>query len=182
VSWFLAGTINSFFAGIMGKDASAKFEAPFVEELLKPLGLVILAAVLLREEKRLRTKKKRPVRIDWLRSMKIDYAIGYASGLTFGVLESWLSYGTFYGLREVTPFFHAFTTGMVGIGVYFVLTKRKRGLVKLISIYLLAVFLHSAWNSGYWDTQAVLGISTMIIGLIIIPQILLRLGRRPAQK
>jgi RsiW-degrading membrane proteinase PrsW (M82 family) len=157
----IAGYTNSFFTG----ETKARLEAPIVEELLKPLGLVILAAMLLWAEKKLRAKKKRPVRIDWLRSMKIDYAIGYASGLTFGILESWLSYGSFSGLRAVTPFFHAFTTGMVGIGIYFVLTGGKREIVKLIPIYIFVVLLHSTWNSVSGVMEGVIGLFTLGIGI-----------------
>jgi RsiW-degrading membrane proteinase PrsW (M82 family) len=177
VSFILTGIINSFFKGVLGEEVGARIEAPIVEELLKPLSLVILAAVLSL------ANRKRSVRINWLRSMKVDYAIGYVSGLTFGVLESEIAYGTFSGLRSVTPFFHAFNTGLVGIGIYYVLAGRKKGLTKLISLYFSVVLLHSAWNSiGSQAVLAVFGLSAMIIGLIVLLQLLMKLGRRPAPR
>jgi len=175
LSSHLAGPINSFFVGILGKDVSTKFEAPFVEELLKPLGLVILAAVLLQAEKRSRAKNRgRPIRIDWLKSMKVDYAIGYASGFIFGVLESWLIYGTFSGLRSVTPFLHATTTGIVGVGIYYVLTGGNRGIVKLIPLYFLAVLLHSAWNSGSGILRVFFDLPAIIIGIVALSRLLVK--------
>jgi hypothetical protein len=176
-SFVLAGIINSFFKRVLGEDVGARIEAPIVEELLKPLSLVILAAMFSL------ANRKRLVKINWLRSMKVDYAIGYASGLTVGVLESGITYGTFSGVRAITPFFHAFNTGLVGIGICYVLTGGKKGLTKLIPLYLLAVLLHSTWNSiGSQAVLAVFGLSMMIIGLIVLPQLLMKRGRRPAPR
>jgi RsiW-degrading membrane proteinase PrsW (M82 family) len=175
-SFVLTGIINSFFVGVLGEEVGARIEAPIVEELLKPLSLIILATMFSL------ANRKRLVRINWLRSMKVDYAIGYASGLIFGVLESGITYRTFSGLRAITPFFHAFNTGLVGIGIYYVLTGGKKGIAKLVPIYLLAVLLHSTWNGGSSAVQGVIGLSTMIIGLIVLPQLLMKLGRRPAPR
>jgi len=167
VSFVLTGIINSFFKGVLGEWAGARIEAPIVEELLKPLSLVILAAVLSR------ANRKRSVRINWLRSIKVDYAIGYASGLAFGVLESGITYGTFSGLRAITPFLHALGTGIVGIGIYYMLARGKRGIVKLIPLYFLAVFLHAAWNAiGSQAVLTVFGLSTILIGIAAFPLIL----------
>ena len=173
VSSSLAANINSFFRGVLREETHARIEDPIVEELLKPLSLVILAAMFSL------ANRKRSVRINWLRSMKVDYAIGYASGLTFGVLESGIAYGTFSGLRAITPFLHALGTGIVGIGIYYMLARGKRGIVELIPLYFSAVLLHSAWNSiGSQAVLAVFGLSTMIIGLIVLPQLLMKLKRK----
>jgi RsiW-degrading membrane proteinase PrsW (M82 family) len=179
LSGSLAGSINSFFRGILSEATQARIEAPIVEELLKPLGLVLLAATLLRAEKKQRAKKRRPIRIDWLKSMKVDYAIGYASGFMFGVLENLLSYRTFSGLRSVTPFLHAFTTGVVGVGIYFILISGKGGIVKFIPLYFSAVFIHSAWNTiGSYTVHVVFGLSVITLGL---GPLLLKLKREPAK-
>jgi RsiW-degrading membrane proteinase PrsW (M82 family) len=173
MSYYLAGDINSFFKGVLRGETQTRIEAPIVEELLKPLGLVILAAALSL------TNHKRSVRIDLLKSMNVDYVIGYTSGLVFGVLESGITYHTLSGLRAVTPFFHAFTTGMVGIGIYLVLTGGKKEIVKLIPIYIFAVFLHSTWNTiGSYAVHVVFGLSVIIIGL---GPLLVKLKRKPAK-
>lgn len=98
LSYALAGHVNSFLEGLMGKEAQGKLGAPFVEELLKPLGLVVLAAVLLW------TSRAKSVKIDWFKSTNTFYAIGYTGGLIFGVLENWLSYREFSGFRPLPLF------------------------------------------------------------------------------
>ena len=160
LSYALAVGINSFFEGIMGEKTQAELEAPFVEELLKPLGLVVLAITL--------TRAKRIGRagIDWLRSIKACYAIGYASGLVFGLLENWLSYEKFSGFRAATPFSHALGAGMVGVGIYYVLTRGKGGLGRFAFLYSVAVLLHFAWNNiESRTTLGVLGVCETIIGI-----------------
>jgi len=175
LSYILAGTINSLFEGILGEKAQAELEAPFVEEFLKPLGLVVLTIVI--------TRAKRIGRagIGWLRSIKAYYAIGYASGLVFGLLENWLSYEKFSGLRAIAPFSHALGAGMVGVGIYYVLTRGKGGMGRFAFLYSVAVLLHFAWNN-ISDARAVLGVSETIIGLaaflfFILPEF----GRRPSR-
>ena len=175
LSYILAGTINSFFEGVMGKEAQAELEAPFVEELLKPLGLIVLAAVLWL------VNRLWKARVNWLKSMKACYTIGYASGLVFGLLENWLSYEKFSGLRAIAPFSHALGAGMVGVGIYYVLTRGKGGMGRFAFLYSIAVLLHFAWNN-ISDARAVLGVSETIIGLaaflfFILPEF----GRRPSR-
>jgi RsiW-degrading membrane proteinase PrsW (M82 family) len=173
LAYTLAGEINSFFKGVLGEEIQKKLEAPFVEELLKPLGLLILAVVLWL------ANRIESVRVNWLRSIKVDYTVGYVSGLTFGLLEDWLSYGTFSGFRATTPFLHAFETGILGVGIYYVLTRGKRGLVKLIPLYFAAVSLHLAWNNiGSPVALAVLGVSSTVVGMAAFLLLLLsELGR-----
>lgn len=158
ISYILAVGINSFFEGILGKETQTKLEAPFVEELLKPLGLIILAAVLWR------ANRLGKVRIDWLKSLKVYYTIGYVSGLVFGLLENLLSYEKFSGLRGIAPFSHAFGAGMVGVGIYYVLTRGKGGLGRFAFLYSVAALLHFAWNN-ILAARAVLGLSETVIGL-----------------
>jgi RsiW-degrading membrane proteinase PrsW (M82 family) len=172
LSWF----IESLFSAFLG-EALTQLVAPIVEELLKPLGLVLLAAMFLRTGKKQRAKKRRPVGIDWLKSIKVDYVIGYAGGLVFGVLESGISYHTFSGLRAVTPFFHAFTTGMVGVGIYFGLTRGKKEIVKLIPIYIFAILLHSTWNSASLVVERVIGLFAFGIGFSTFLYILYYLAK-----
>lgn len=160
LSYALAVGINSFFEGILGEKTQAELEAPLVEELLKPLGLIVLAAVLSL------ANRIGSIKIGWLKSVKVCYAIGYASGLVFGVLENWLSYGTFSGFRAATPFLHALETGVVGVGIYYVFTRGKRGLARLVFLYSAAVLLHFAWNNI--ESLAALrmfGASATVIGL-----------------
>lgn len=173
LSYSLAVGINSFFEGILGKETQAKLEAPFVEELLKPLGLVVLAITL--------TRAKRIGRagVDWLRSIRACYAIGYASGLVFGLLENLLSYEKFSGLRALTPFSHAFGAGMVGVGIYYVLTRGKGGLGRFAFLYSIAALLHFAWNN-IPAARAVLGASEMAIGFAaFLFCLLIGLWRKP---
>ncbi len=158
LSYVLAVGINSFFEGILGEKAQAELEAPFVEELLKPLGLILLAAVLWW------ANRIGKVRVDWLKSAKVYYTIGYVSGLVFGLLENLLSYEKFSGLRGIAPFSHAFGAGMVGVGIYYVLTRGKGGLGMFAFLYSIAALLHFAWNN-ILAARAVLGAFETIIGL-----------------
>jgi RsiW-degrading membrane proteinase PrsW (M82 family) len=160
LSYALAVGINSFFEGILGEKTQAELEAPFAEELLKPLGLIILAIALPR------AKRIGRAGVGWLKSIKACYAIGYASGLVFGVLENWLSYDRFSGFRAATPFLHALGTGIVGVGIYYVLTRGKRGLGRFAFLYSVAFSFHFAWNNIESPVAlAVLGASETVIGL-----------------
>lgn len=160
LSYALAGGVNSFFEGVLGEEAQGRLEAPFVEELLKPLGLVVLAAVLWR------ANRVGKVSVDWLKSVKVCYAIGYASGLVFGLLENLLSYEKFSDLRALTPFSHALGAGMVCVGIYYVLARGKWGLGRFAFLYSMAILLHFAWNNLESPAAlAVLGLSEMAIGL-----------------
>ena len=159
-SFFLAGDINSFFKGILGEETQKKLEAPFVEELLKPLGLIVLATVFWSVNRLWKAG------IDWLKSMKVCYAIGYASGFVIGVLENWITYKEFSGFRAATPFSHALEAGIVGVGIYYVLTLGKRGLGRFALLYSTAVLLHLAWNNIKPSiVLAMLGVFEVVIGL-----------------
>jgi len=172
-SFFLAGDINSFFKGILGEETQKKLEAPFVEELLKPLGLIILAAVFWSVNRLWKAG------IDWLKSMKVCYAIGYASGFVIGVLENWITYKKFSGLRAATPFSHALGAGIVGVGIYYVLTRGKRGLGRFVFLYSTAVLLHLAWNNIEFSVaRAVLGLFETVIGFVaFLLSLLAKLGK-----
>lgn len=140
-------------------------------------SLILLAAVLWL------ANRIGSIKIDWIKSVKVCYAIGYASGLVFGLLENWLSYGTLSGIRAATPFLHALETGMVGVGICYVLTRGRRGLVRLFFLYSGAVLLHFDWNSGSLAVWRVLGASGTVIGLaVFLFSLLAWRGRRPGAK
>ena len=134
MAFCLVAEINGFFERVLGEGWQAGLEAPLVEELLKPLGLYALAILSPRLEAR-------------LESRDLCYVLGYAGGLIFGFLENWLSYEKFTGLRSVTPFSHALGAGLVGMGVYYLLKRGRRGASRWVSLYLVALVLHVAWNN-----------------------------------
>jgi len=136
LGFLLAGPINSFLEWLAGEEIQANLGAPIVEEILKSLGFLVLAVIYLREG-----------RPGFLESIELDYMIGYLLGGLFGSLENYFVYGFFTGLRSVTPLLHAFGTGIIGVGYYFVIQDCKSGIKKLILAYLAAILLHSLWNT-----------------------------------
>lgn len=158
VAIILSGSINSFFEGILGENAQASFEAPVVEELLKPLGLLLLAIVSVKKS-----------RLKFLESIEVNYMIGFIIGGLFGFYENYSVYGFFSGFRSATPLLHAFGTGIVAIGIYFMITDGRKGVNKLVLTYIAAVSIHMLWNNvasvGSRIVLAAIAISVTIIGL-----------------
>lgn len=136
LGFLFAGEINSFLQEVVGSELQSNFGAPIVEEVMKSLPLLGLTGIYLRL-----------ARLDFLESIKIDYIIGYSIGGLFGILENYYVYEFFTGFRSATPLLHAFGTGIVGIGIYFVINEGRGGIKKLLLMYLAAISIHSAWNN-----------------------------------
>jgi RsiW-degrading membrane proteinase PrsW (M82 family) len=165
MAFCLVAEINGFFERVLGERWQAGLEAPLVEELLKPLGLYVLVAL-----------SWTKLGVDF-KSSNLCYVVGYTGGLIFGLLEN-QSYGKFTGLRSLTPFSHALGAGLVGIGVYYLLKRGRRGVSRWVSLYLLAFALHGAWNNvGLNWFRGVLGVSELLLGLAYFARLVFRLAR-----
>jgi RsiW-degrading membrane proteinase PrsW (M82 family) len=163
VAFFWGATVAVFFAGIfndvnealaaaaIGKQAAGHFgtvfSAPFVEESLKALALLLLFL--------------------WKKNEFDDIVDGvvYAAmvGLGFAMTENFLYYGralsheglggvlaTFLLRGVFSPLSHPLFTSMTGIGLGWARQSDNR-LVKLLAPpagYLCAILLHFAWNGS----------------------------------
>ena len=147
---FIVNTIfGSVVATIAGESAgltlSAILSAPFIEELTKGLGVVLIYLLLRRE-------------FDGV----LD-GIVYAGviGLGFATVENVLYYGRAFvqsGARALlltgllrgvlSPFIHSFFTSMTGIGCGIARESHKRGVQFLLPLlgFFGAVILHLLWN------------------------------------
>lgn len=108
--------------------------APLVEELFKPLGYWVLRF------------RGRPF------DARTAFIGGVLGGLGYGLTESLLNINTAAGLwvmvvvlRYGTFAMHSFTSGLVALGAHTALTHKRP--LRAVRNYLLAVALHSAWNT-----------------------------------
>ena len=111
--------------------------APVVEELAKPLAVLLL--------------------IRWIGGRREAFLVGMAGDVGFAFAENLLYEGAFFSgqlwapvtlLRGLGGALHPLTAGLVGLGYYEVLRGRAGGPARLAAYYALAVGLHAAWNGG----------------------------------
>jgi RsiW-degrading membrane proteinase PrsW (M82 family) len=132
---------------------TAAFTAPFVEETLKAIGLVLLVLIATDE---------------WDDVMD-GFVYGAVCGLGFAVVEDVFYFMGVFGGRPngvLQGFFvrvvasglysHVLYTGLVGMGIGYVVSRRrrrplKRRLVVLASLSAAAVMGHFLWNSPLLD-------------------------------
>lgn len=127
---------NGVFESILGEEIQARIEAPLLEELLKPLGLILLGIIHVKKGK-----------IEFLESLEAVYMLGFLLGGLIGILENFFSYGFFSGFRSATPFVHALNTGIFAIGLHHIINKGTEEIKTLLSTYLVAVIIHMTWNN-----------------------------------
>lgn len=161
---YAAVPINGFFENTLGESLEAKFAGPLVEEFLKSLGIITLICIYSSDSLREILPNKKEV--NFLSFRNRIYLVGIISGLLFGVFEDMGGYG-FSGFRIATPFLHAIETGLVAIGIYFVVRDGKKGIIKLILIFISAFSIHSITNhlslAGLVLHQAVLAVGATFI-------------------
>ena len=110
--------------------------APLVEELTKPLAVLLLAS-------RIRTRNE-------------AFLVGMAGGAGFAFVENLLYEGGAYSslwtavtvLRSAGAALHPLTAGLVGIGVWELTQRRPGSGLRLLGYLGVAVGLHAAWNGG----------------------------------
>jgi RsiW-degrading membrane proteinase PrsW (M82 family) len=109
--------------------------APLVEELVKPLGALLLA-------KRLRGPDE-------------AFLVGMAGGVGFAIVENMLYeaagnqlWAHITVLRASGGVLHPLTAGLVAVGWYGVRQGQPGGWRRLSGLYGLAVGIHALWNGG----------------------------------
>ncbi len=163
--FIIIGPINNFFEPFLGEYHQAIIEAPITEEILKTTGLLILASASLRLKN-----------FEFFNSLEFGYITGYSIGILIGIFENIFSYETFSGFRVVTPFSHAIETGIVGIGIYYLASEGRKGLVKLVLTFLISISIHSIWNMVGLATPEklplymiqIMGTTVTVMGLTLI--------------
>lgn len=120
---------------LIGTMIALAVVAPLVEELVKPLGVIILARRL-----------KGPAEA---------FLVGMAGGAGFAILENMLYeaagaevWGGITAMRAIGGVLHPFNAGLVGLGWYAVRNGRPGAWRKLWGYYGLAVGAHALWNGG----------------------------------
>ena len=113
--------------------------APLAEELVKPLGVLIMA-------RRLRSRSE-------------AFIAGMAGGVVFAVIENMFygsiglfGYGGYWAgvvaVRSIGAVLHPLTAGMVGVAWYDLVQRRPAAGRRLLGIFSLAVLIHALWNGG----------------------------------
>ena len=109
--------------------------APLVEELVKPIGAIVMAK--------------------GLRSRSEAFIVGMAGGVAFAAIENMLyqvagiqTWAGMVALRSIGSVLHPLTTGMLGVA-WFDLRQRRPGAgARLAAVFALAATLHALWNGG----------------------------------
>ncbi|UCC65424.1 MAG: PrsW family intramembrane metalloprotease [Anaerolineae bacterium] len=117
--------------GLAGLFLLVVIIGPLIEEMLKPVGVLLI--------------RRRPKRAE-----AFLWGIAGASGFAMveGVLNSavdldaWLAVAS---MRVGTSLMHCLAGGLVGLGWYFLWSARRP--LQGIGLYLLAVVLHGTWNA-----------------------------------
>lgn len=131
--------------GVMiGVFAVAALLLPMVEELLKPLGLWLIAG-----------RFSRPAE-GFVAGLISGGAFAFAESASLSANISGSSWAGVVIARLGTGLLHAVTTGLVGWGLASAWTEKRY--LRLAAMYLLAVLLHGAWNFF----GLLLGISTLV--------------------
>ncbi len=152
-----------------GFDFTAVVLAPLIEELMK--GLVVFFLLRYRQ----------------FDNVTDGLVYGAASGLGFGMTENFLYFTQLAGpypgydwlnllfIRSVmTANMHCAASATFGAGIGLLRDKGAKGLRRVFNFYLMAVFLHSAWNylvtsrvAAYWGLAIILLFTYIVIIFII---------------
>jgi RsiW-degrading membrane proteinase PrsW (M82 family) len=109
------------------------FLVPIIEETAKSLGVWLVA--------------------DLLTSPAQGFAMGVLSGAGFALAESLSaslttddSWAVTLSMRAISGSMHMLASGLFGLGIAYARLEKRTG--RFISMALLAMLLHSAWNAG----------------------------------
>lgn len=113
--------------------------APLVEELVKPIGALVLARR--------------------LRSPSEAFIVGMAGGVAFAVVENMLyempglwGWGEVWAgtvaLRSIGSVMHPLTAGMMGVAWFAVRNRQPGAGRRLLATFALVFLLHALWNGG----------------------------------
>jgi hypothetical protein len=109
------------------------FLVPIIEESAKSLGIWLVS--------------------DRLASPAQGFALGVLSGAGFALAESLSAsltvddtWGITLFIRAISGSMHMLATGLVGWGIAY--ARLEKRYFRMISMTLLAIFLHAAWNAG----------------------------------
>jgi hypothetical protein len=109
--------------------------APLAEELVKPIGAVVMA-------RRLRSRSE-------------AFIIGMAGGVAFAAIENMLyqaagiqTWAGMVALRAIGCVLHPLTAGMLGVAWYDLINKRPGAGTRLAAVFALSATLHALWNGG----------------------------------
>ncbi|HLF90041.1 MAG TPA: PrsW family glutamic-type intramembrane protease [Anaerolineales bacterium] len=125
------------------------FQAPFPEELAKALGPVWMGRR--------------------IRSERMAFALGLASGAGFAIVENMRYQGLFaqfYGwswggitaLRGIGAVDHALWTAIISLALYREQAREPGWLGRLARAYFFSVGLHTIWNGGYLALLYLIGL------------------------
>ena len=118
---------------LIGALALLSVFVPIIEETFKSLGVWLV--------------------VDRLSSPAQGFAMGVLSGAGFALAESLFASITpdsawvmTLSMRAVSGSMHMLVTGLVGWGIAY--ARLEKRYLRLVSMMLLAIFLHGTWNSG----------------------------------
>jgi hypothetical protein len=122
-----------FSPGLVLASLGAVVVAPLVEELTKPIAVIILGRK--------------------LRSRSEAFLLGMAGGAGFAIMENMLyeaspAWAAIAFVRAIGGVLHPINAGMVALGWYAVRHGEPGARSQLLSLYGLAVLAHAAWNGG----------------------------------
>ena len=109
--------------------------APLAEELVKPIGAIVMAR--------------------GLRSRSEAFIVGMAGGVAFAAIENMLyqvagiqTWAGMVTVRSIGSVLHPLTAGMLGVAWYDLINKRPGAGTRLAAVFALSVTLHALWNGG----------------------------------
>jgi RsiW-degrading membrane proteinase PrsW (M82 family) len=109
--------------------------APIAEELVKPIGAIVMAR--------------------GLRSRSEAFIVGMAGGVAFAAIENMLyqvagiqTWAGMVTVRAIGSVLHPLTAGMLGVAWYDVVHDRPGARPRLLAVFALSVTLHALWNGG----------------------------------
>ena len=109
--------------------------APIAEELVKPIGALVMAR--------------------GLRSRSEAFIVGMAGGVAFAAIENMLyqvagiqTWAGMVTVRAIGSVLHPLTAGMLGVAWYDVVHDRPGARPRLLAVFALSVTLHALWNGG----------------------------------
>ncbi len=109
--------------------------APIAEELVKPVGAIVMA-------RRLQSRSE-------------AFIIGMAGGVAFAAIENMLyqvagiqTWAGMVAVRAIGGVLHPLTAGMLGVAWFDVIQRREGAGRRLVAVFALAATLHALWNGG----------------------------------
>ncbi len=162
ISIFFSALVNDLFGYLLGEQVAGLISAPFIEELSKGLGVLLVAILFRRDFDSVvdGIVYAGVVALGFAAMENVEY---YGRSFADGGIEKLFS--TFFVRGVMAPFSHVLFTSMTGIGIG-IARESNKYLTKITAPMIglcCAMFLHAFWN-----LLATLGGGTFLVGYFLV--------------